>query len=48
MYGTSLLVQCLGLWASTEGVMGSIPGLGTCRLPSLAKNKNKLKKIFSV
>ena len=29
MYGTSLLVQWLGLWASTEGVVGSIPSQGT-------------------
>ena len=34
--GTSLAVQWLGLWASTAGGMGSIPGQGT-KFPQAAR-----------
>ena len=40
---TSLVVQCLGLHASTAGVPGSVPGLGT-KIPQTAraaKHKHK-------
>ena len=41
--GTSLVVQWLGLWASSTGGMGSIPGWGT-KIPHAAQLSQKKKK----
>ena len=41
--GTSLAVQWLGLWASTAGDMGLIPGRGT-KIPHAAWHGQKKKK----
>ena len=42
--GSSLVVQCLGLWASTVGGLGSIPGLGT-RIPQATWRSQTNKQI---
>ena len=44
--GTSLVVQWLGLCASTAGGIGPIPGWGTKPLQILRRGQNKIKKGF--
>ena len=43
--GTSLLVQWLGLWVSTAGGVGLIPGWGT-NIPHAAWHDQKLKNKY--
>ena len=43
--GTSLVVQWLGLWASTAGGVGLIPGWGT-KIPHAAWHDQKLKNKY--
>ena len=50
MVGNSLVVQWLGLPATTEGVMGSIPGQGTkiSRAAGHSQKKKKKKKVNGI
>jgi len=43
--GNSMVVQCLGLCASTTGGVGSIPGQGS-KIPHAAQQKKKKKEMI--
>ena len=46
MYGNSLVVQWLELWAFTAEGLGSIPGQGTKFLQASWCGQNKTKQIY--
>ena len=46
-FGTSLVVQCIGLCASTAGGTESIPGQGT-KIPHAAQCSQKKKRAYAM